>query len=58
MKSKEILEQIKAKGLSNFKAVSIDDNKTHRCFIETASTIFVYAYNKKRYFRPTVFLIR
>lgn len=49
MKSKEILEQIKAKGLSNFKAVSIDDNKTHRCFIETASTIFVYAHNKKRY---------
>lgn len=51
MKSKEILEQIKAKGTPNFKAVSISDHRTHRCYIENNGNIFVYAYNKKRYGR-------
>lgn len=49
MNNKEILEQIKEKGISHFKAISISDNKIHRCFVETTTTIFVYAQKKKRY---------
>lgn len=56
-----ILEQIKAKGLQKFKAVSIGDNKTYRCYIESDGNIFVYAPNKKRYgwrYNEEQFLIR
>lgn len=49
MENNTILEQIKAKGIQNFKALSINDNTTHRCYIENDGNIFVYARNKKRY---------
>lgn len=49
MENTAILEQIKAKGLPNFKAKNIGDGRTHRCCIESDGNIFVYARNKKRY---------
>lgn len=49
MENNTILEQIKAKGIQNFKALSINDNTTHRCYIENDGNIFVYARNKKCY---------
>lgn len=51
MESNTILDQIKTKGIQNFKAVNISDNKTYRCYIESDGNIFVYARNKKRYGR-------
>lgn len=48
MENKEILEQIKGKGLQNFKAVNAYNGETHRCHMEDSGNIFVYARNKKR----------
>ncbi len=59
MESKEILEQLKAKGLQHFKAVDVNTRTTHRCYIENDGNIFVYAPKKKRYgwrYREEMFL--
>lgn len=61
MKDNEILELIKVNGLQDFKAISINDNTTHRCRIESDGNIFVYARNRKRYgwrFDEEQFLMR
>lgn len=61
MENNAILEQIKANGMKNFKAVNIGDSTTYRCYIENDGNIFVYARNKKRYgwrFDEEQFLIR
>lgn len=46
MENNAILEQIKANGMKNFKAVNIGDSTTYRCYIENDGNIFVYARNK------------
>ena len=61
MENNAILEQIKANGMKNLKAVNIGDSTTYRCYIENDGNIFVYARNKKRYgwrFDEEQFLIR